>query len=264
MKQFINNFCSLTLPLLLAGAAFAAETVKDSAPAAQSAVSLPAPAVKPADASAAQTQAKASARANKADTKASLEKATASPAKEKDYVACFAAWDKNMHTLRTDFIQTTEYDGILISRSEGRIYYAQNGQKLRLDNLEGGKVTQSALTNKKNIWVLDEKGQEVTQVSWQQWLSGQPNQALFDFGHYTALIARHDVSVLEHKDGLVILRLQPKDKKQNYTLYVAVGEEDCFPAYITIQSDLMKTTAELTDKRLNADLKKELFKRIIQ
>ncbi len=186
------------------------------------------------------------------------------PQVQKDYAACFAAWDKNMHTLRTDFVQTTEYDGMLISRSEGRIYYQQEGRKLRLDNLESGKVTQSALTNKKNIWILDEKGKDVTQVNWQDWLAGQPNQALFDFGNYTALLERHETTVLEHKDGLAILRLQPKDKKQNYTLYVAVGEEDCFPAYITIQSDLMKTTAQLTDKRLNTELKKEIFKRIIQ
>ena len=181
-------------------------------------------------------------------------------AQEKDYLACFTAWDKNMHTLRTDFVQTTEYDGVLISRSEGRIYYMQDGQKLRLDNLEKGKVTQTALTDKKTIWILDEKGKEVTRVSWKDWLKGQPNQALFDFGNYTALIARHDASVLEHKDGLAILRLQPKEKKQDYTLYVAVGEQDCFPVYITIQAELMKTTAELTDKRLNGNLKKEVFK----
>ena len=181
-------------------------------------------------------------------------------AQEKDYLACFTAWDKNMHTLRTDFVQTTEYDGVLISRSEGRIYYMQDGQKLRLDNLEKGKVTQTALTDKKTIWILDEKGKEVTRVSWKDWLNGQPNQALFDFGNYTALIARHDASVLEHKDGLAILRLQPKEKKQDYTLYVAVGEQDCFPVYITIQAELMKTTAELADKRLNGNLKKEVFK----
>ena len=186
--------------------------------------------------------------------------ATPTPVQEKDYIACFSAWDKNMHTLQTDFVQTTEYDGILISRSEGRIYYQQSGQNLRLDNLEPGTVNQTALTDKKDILVLDEKGNEVTRVKWAQWLAGQPNQALFDFGNYTALIASHDVSGLEHKDGLVILRLEPKDKTQNYTLYVSVSEKDCFPAYIAIQSDLMKTTAELTDKRLNAELKKNVFK----
>ena len=185
----------------------------------------------------------------------------AAPAvQEKDYVACFTAWDKDMKTLQTDFVQTTEYDGILISRSEGRIYYDQAAARLRLDNIEQGKTTQTALTDKKDIWVLDEKGAEVTRVKWAQWLAGQPNQALFDFGNYTALIARHKVSVMEKKDGLVILRMQPKDETQNYTLYVAVNEKDCFPAYIAIQSDLMKTTAELTDKRLNAALKKTVFK----
>ncbi len=265
MKRFINNSCCLTLALLLAGAAFAAETAeaKAAVPAEKSAAALSAPTTQPAETSAAKTD-KTAARINKDKTDVSLEKKADSPAKEKDYVACFAAWDKNMHTLRTDFIQTTEYDGILISRSEGRIYYHQDGQKLRLDNLEDNEVTQTALTNKKKIWILDENGKDVTQVDWNDWLAGQPNQALFDFGNYTSLIARHDASVLEHKDGLAVLRLQPKDKKQNYTLYVAVGEKDCFPSYITIQSDLMKTTAQLKNKELNIDFKKEIFKRIIQ
>ena len=226
MKRFINNCVCAALVLTLAGAGYAGKT--QTAPAA---------------AKSAQTA------------------ATKAPSvQEKDYVACFSAWDAKMQTLQTDFVQTTEYDGILISRSQGRIYYSQQGRLLRLDNVEQGKVTQTALTDKKDIWVLDEKGQEVTRVDWQEWLAGQPNQALFDFGNYTALIARHNVSVQEHKDGLVILLLQPKDKSQNYTLYVAVNEKDCFPAYITIKSDLMQTTAELTDKRLNAELKKTVFK----
>ena len=182
------------------------------------------------------------------------------PAQEKDYAACFAAWDKNMHTLETEFVQTTQYDGILISRSEGRITYAQSGPFLRLDNTENGEVTQSALTDKKQIWILDEKGGLVTQIKWDEWLAGQPNQALFDFGNYTALLARHDVSVLEKKDGHVILRLQPKDEKKDYVLYVAVEEKSCFPAYITVQADLMQTTAELQNKKLNAALKDGVFK----
>lgn len=186
--------------------------------------------------------------------------AAKAPVQEKDYVVCFTEWDKNMHTLQTDFVQTTEYDGILISRSEGRITYDQNGPKLRLDNVEKGKVTQTALTNKKNIWIVDEKGLPVTEVKWKDWLAGQPNQALFDFGNYTALLARHRTSVLEKKDGQVILRLEPKDPGQSYTLYVAVAESDCFPAYIAIESDLMKTTAELKDKKLNAALKDDVFK----
>lgn len=189
-----------------------------------------------------------------------LSETTAAQSAAKDYPSCFAAWDKNMHTLQTDFVQTTEYDGILISRSEGRISYDQNGPRLRLDNMDKGKVTQSALTDKKTIWIMDEKAKPVTEVAWADWLSGQPNQALFDFGNYTALIARHRVSVLEKKDGLVILRLEPKEPNQSYTLYVAVAESNCFPVYLTVQSDLMKTTAELKNRKLNSTLKDGVFK----
>ncbi len=183
------------------------------------------------------------------------------PAK-KDFTACFAAWDKDMHTLQTDFTQTTEYDGVQISRSQGRIYYRQAGTLLRLDNLDGGQITQSALTDKKQIYVLDEKGKLVTQVAWQEWLSGQPNQALFDFGRYTALLARHRTEEFARLGGQVVLRLTPKTQPAEYILYVALNEKTCFPQAITVQADLMKTTALLTDPVLNAGLKKDLFKEL--
>ena len=106
----------------------------------------------------------------------------------KDYPSCFAAWDKKMVSLQTNFIQTTDYDGTLISQSRGRIAYSKIGPKLRLDNLDGETITQTALTDKKQIYILDEKGKEISKISWTDWLSGQPNQALFDFGNYTQLI----------------------------------------------------------------------------
>lgn len=187
----------------------------------------------------------------------------AAPKAPKDYVACFAAWDANMRTLQTDFVQTTEYDGVLISRSSGRIYYEKNGPKLRLDNLDDAKtVTQTALTDKKQIFILDEKGKEISTLSWKDWLSGQPNQALFDFGNYTALLSRHEAEEFAKTAGKVILRLKPKDVAQSYVLYVTVGEKDCFPRQITVRSELMSTTAELVDKKLNTVLKKDLFKRL--
>ena len=178
----------------------------------------------------------------------------------KDYVSCFAAWDANMHTLQTAFTQTTEYDGILMMQSKGQIFYEQKGPKLRLDTLEDGQVSQSALTNKKQIYILDEKGKEISKIAWQDWLSGQPNQALFDFGHYTELLKRHNVSVLDKKNNQVVLRLTPTDKNEHYVLYVTLGEEDCFPQAIMIEADLMKNTAILTDTKRNLTHKTDTFK----
>ena len=183
---------------------------------------------------------------------------TAAPAK--DYASCFAAWDSNMHTLQTQFTQTTEYDGMRILRSNGQIFYEQKGPKLRLDTFENGQVNQSALTDKKQIYILDEKGKEISKVSWQEWLEGQPNQALFDFGNYAALLKRHDVSVWQKQNGRVVLRLTPTDKDANYILYITIAEKNCFPQTITIQVDLMKNTANLTDIKLNTELNPNIFK----
>lgn len=179
--------------------------------------------------------------------------------KTKDYAACLAAWDKNMRTLQTDFVQSTSYDGLLISRSGGRLYYRQKGPALRLDNMDGETVSQSALTDKKTIFILDEKGKEVSKLSWNEWLQSQPNQALFDFGNYTALLDRHDVLTSAPENGSVRLTLTPKGKK-DYTLYVTVKESDCFPQSITVQAELMSTQAVLSETVLNKPLVETIFK----
>ncbi len=190
---------------------------------------------------------------------ADAEKAV-SPVATKDYPACFAAWDTNLHTLQTHFTQTTSYDNMPISTSQGRMYYAQNGPKLRLDTVEEKAVTQSALTNKKQIYILDEKGKEVSKVSWAEWLLGQPNQALFDFGNYTQLLHKHTVTVQDVSATAVTLRLAPKTPSENYVLYVKINQENCFPQAITIESDLMQTTAVLSNTKLNGILPKDLFR----
>ena len=177
-----------------------------------------------------------------------------------DYPACFAAWDKNMNTLQTYFTQTTEYDGMTISQSKGQIFYAKTGPKLRLDNLEEDMISQTALTNKKQIYILDEKGKEISKISWGDWLLGQPNQALFDFGNYTQLLAKHTVNVKETNAKQAVLQLTPKTPSENYTLYVTVNAQTCFPQQIAIQSDLMQTKAVLSDTRVNAELPQNLFK----
>lgn len=178
----------------------------------------------------------------------------------KDYPLCFKAWDKKMHTLQTRFIQTTDYDGTVISRSEGRISYEQKGPKLRLDNLEGETVVQSALTDKKQIYILDEKGKEISKISWADWVLGQPNKALFDFGNYEQLLNAHRVSVQQQNDTQVVLKLVPTAPQENYTLYVTIAADNCFAQQITVESDLIKTTAVLTEKKLNLPLPGDLFK----
>lgn len=185
-------------------------------------------------------------------------KETAQPAK--DYPACLAAWDGRLNTLQTHFTQTTEYDGISISQSLGRIFYEKSGPKLRLDSLEENVVTQTALTDQKKIYILDEKGKEISNVSWEDWLAGQPNQALFDFGHYAQLLAKHQVQTQNIEGQTVTLCLTPTDKQQQYVLYLLLDKSDCFPRSIIIEADLMKTSAVLRDPTFNAQLDKNTFK----
>jgi len=178
----------------------------------------------------------------------------------KDYTACFSAWDTQLHTLQTLFTQNTQYDGTNISTSKGQIYYQQNGKKLRLDNLENALITQTALTDKKQIYILDDKGTEITRISWKEWLLGQPNQTLFDFGNYTQLLQKHTVQVKDLDKQFVLLVLSPKKSSENYSLYVKIDKQTCFPQTITVESDLMQTIADLSDTKINGALPKDIFK----
>ena len=164
-------------------------------------------------------------------------------------------WDQQLSTLRTSFIQTTSYDGVQISRSQGTLYYDKKNPLLRLDTTGAdGTVEQSAVTDKRQIIILDESAQPVTTLSWEEWQKGQPNQALFDFGNYTALLARHNVKLPQPH----LLVLTPKEGEP-YTLSLTLSTHDYFPTSIKIESDLMTTQADLTNTQKNTTLAESTF-----
>ncbi len=168
-------------------------------------------------------------------------------------------WDKKLNTLETDFEQTTSYDGVEISRSQGKLFYDKPQNRLRLDTLNPqGEMEQSAVTDKKDIVILDENNQHVTTLSWADWQQGQPNQALFDFGNYTALVERHNASVQSQNAQTAVLVLTPKEGEE-YTLYLTLSKKDHFPQTITIHSDLMVTRANLKNTHKNTPLPADVF-----
>lgn len=166
------------------------------------------------------------------------------------------AWDKKLKFLKTHFEQTAQYDGVPVSKSQGILYYDRDKNLLRLDTTDiDGKTEQSAITDKKQILILDGQGHEITTLSWDEWQQGQPNQALFDFGNYTALLARHNATLKEP----YLLELTPKEGEK-YTLYLTLSKEDYFPQKIKIVSDLMQTEAILSDIQKNAPLAFDTFR----
>ncbi len=165
-------------------------------------------------------------------------------------------WDKKLKFLKTRFEQTAQYDGVPVSKSQGILYYDQDKHLLRLDTTDhDGKTEQTAITDKNQILILDGQGHEITTLSWKEWQQGQPNQALFDFGNYTALLARHNAKLKEP----YLLELTPKEGG-TYTLYLTLSKEDYFPQKIKIVSDLMETEAVLTDIQKNMPLAFDTFR----
>ena len=166
------------------------------------------------------------------------------------------AWDKKLKFLKTNFTQTAQYDGVPVSKSVGVLYYDKDKNLLRLDTGDGdGHIDQSAVTDKQKILILDGQGREVTTLSWMEWQQGQPNQALFDFGNYTALLARHNAVLKEP----YLLELTPKEG-ENYTLYLTLDPADYFPTKIKIVADLMQTEAVLSDTQKNQPLAFDTFR----
>lgn len=165
------------------------------------------------------------------------------------------AWDKKLLFLKTSFTQVTSYDGIEISRSHGTLFYDKDRHLLRLDTLgTSNEMLQSAVTDKKDLVILDDAGRTVLKTSWKSWQENQPNQALFDFGNYTALLERHNVKAVRPNH----FALTPKTGEM-YTLYLTLSPEDSFPTSLKLESDGMSTQADLTNTQKNVPLSKTVF-----
>lgn len=258
MKRFISSF-------LLLGLAVGAFGADKNAPAAGQKTAAPQGAAVTPITPAGQTAAVAQEKSAAGQTAAPASQKAAPKAAQTDPLKAFAQWDKKLTTLNTAFEQTTSYDGVVISRSHGKLFFQAQGQLLRLDTLnDEEKTEQTAVTDKKILRILDASGKEITAMPWAEWVNGQPNKALFDFGHYTALLQAHQATVFDSTPQRTVLKLLPKDKSAGYTLYLLLDGKDYFPQSIIIESDLMKTQADLKQTVKNKPLAKNLFKEVIK
>ena len=263
MRRFINSFPLLML-CLLAFACSKEEPVladiptQDVAAEAASATAKPeeptpvtsVPEV-PAAKAAAPKVAQAPARADQGNTQ---------KLSSQEIINRFKQWDQNLRFLKTSFTQTMAYDGVPVNHSQGVLFYDKAHHLLRLDTLnESGQLEQSAITDKQTIILLDDAGRKIANLSWDEWQQGQPNQALFDFGNYTALLARHTVKFTAPN----LLELTPKEG-ESYTLWVTLSEEDYFPVSLKIVSDLLVTQADLTNTQKNQPLELSVFGGLFQ
>ncbi|MDR1684189.1 MAG: hypothetical protein LBR90_01830, partial [Elusimicrobiota bacterium] len=84
-----------------------------------------------------------------------------------DALAGFLSWDKKLGNLTTAYEQTTSFEGVVISQTQGRLQ--KTGGSIRVESLENGKITNVAVTDKKIINIYDGKGKFVTALGWQEW-----------------------------------------------------------------------------------------------
>lgn len=178
-------------------------------------------------------------------------------AEQKQVFAELLGWDAKLQSLSADYEQKTVFEGMEISASSGRIY--KKGGKIRLDTLAGGAVTQSAVTDKKIIKILDGAGKLVTSLPWADWQAGQANKALFDFGNYAAVLDEHSLKEFSEIDGGYLIILTPNEGPK-YDLAFVLDAKDCFPKEVAITSEGVTTTTALKNINKNPKLKENLFK----
>ena len=187
------------------------------------------------------------------------------PATTKTYtvselMAQLKKWEQNLKTFAADFNQISSYDGVEINRSQGRLYYDLANQLLRWEVLtKEGEISQVAISNKKDIVILDDTLKPVTTLSWKEWQQGQANQAIFDIGNYAALAARHDVKIESQNEQQAVLEFTPKNETEKYTLFITLSKKDFFPQQIALQADDMLTTNQLISVRKNEQIPEKLF-----
>ena len=181
-------------------------------------------------------------------------------AEQKTVLDNFVAWDGKLKTVSLSFEQTTSFEGTEISSSSGRLY--KQGNNIRLDTLQKGKVTQSALTDKKIIRILDEKGKMITDLGWQEWQAAQANKALFDFGNYKEVLKTHKVKEFGETEGGYKLVLTPAAAPagESYLLEFVLNAKDYFPMQISVSNGGTKTQTVLNDIRKNIKLDERIFK----
>jgi len=236
MKQSINKMIAVWMSPVLLAACAQAKTVEAPVPQAEAALVTPTPAAQEA------------AAPQKPVAKAYV------PSPD-EVLERLKAWDKNLLFLQTAFTQVTSYDGVEINRSAGNLFYDKEKHLLRLDTQDtSGTLVQSAITDKKDLFILDDKGKQVMKLSWDEWQQNQPNQALFDFGNYTALLERHHVKAVRPNH----FALTPKAGEE-YTLYVTLSPQDYFPQTLQLVSGDISTQAVLTRTQKNQPLPKNTF-----
>ena len=164
----------------------------------------------------------------------------------------FISWDKNLKTLDTFYEQETSFEGTLISKSFGHLL--KNGQNLRLETLENGKVIQYALTDKKTIDIFDSKDNLIMQMPWKSWQEMQQNKSLFDFGNYAKILDEHKVFSFTEENNAYILALTPKEGNP-YTLTFSLDKKTFFPKEINLLSEGVNSKTVLQETKINQNLK---------
>lgn len=166
----------------------------------------------------------------------------------------FSAWDKKTNNLFIAFDQNTSFEDILISSSTGTL--TKEGQNLILDTYENGKLIQRAFTDKKIIKIFDPEGNLITTSDWQTWQQAQTNKALFDFGNYAQVLKDHKIKNFTQEEKNYQLVLEGQNENDTYELTFLLDEKS-FPIQITLQSQGVKTTTNLSEIKINQPKVKE-------
>lgn len=169
------------------------------------------------------------------------------------------AFEKKMTSLTANFSQSVkmEESGGLQTIS-GTVEY-QKPNRLRVEHVKPER--QTVVCDGKSLWVWRRETNQVIETSLEDWKKSEPlAEGLLDFGDYSALLKRYDVSIdtvsAADRQGYrsISLLLRPKDGKEDFRLKLGLTTRDYFPADAELRAGQVRIQSHFDKIRLNPEL----------
>jgi len=181
----------------------------------------------------------------------------------------FASFERDLRTLSAAFRQSVSSNGTGQAQSVAGTFAFAKGDRMRIEHRTPDP--QTLVCDGSRVWVWRPANAQVIRAQLKAWKKSQPlAQGLLDFGGYTALFKRYQVTIATVSapgpDGQRSLALALKPRSEpgrpegdSYTLTLRLSTRDFFPSESELRMGEMTARTVLSDVRFNPDLPETLF-----
>lgn len=190
-----------------------------------------------------------------AKNKTDISKLTAKAAADK-----IIEWDKKLKSLSFNYTQTLKSGDVDMAEQITARLRFKAPNLVRLDYLTPQE--QNMYTDKKNILVYKPADNYALNADWNTWVKTNSGSfaGLLDFGNYSSLLEKYDISLDKKVNGFIKLDLTPKAKNESYTVSLYLGTEDFFPRQIIASVQDIVIDTKIYDVQKDAPIEDSVFK----